>query len=165
MISYRRLELILRTQCRRTGGLCNHLRMPKRLNQHEATTTDASWFPDLVRVGDCVKNRPGAKILAMAYPFVRKDRDSDLNVRVGQPFPAGGRHGWTNSFHHLTNTSFTLSIHPTMRTFEISYMLKTSSNSATQKATVQATDSVMARRIFEQQNPQCKVVSTPREVR
>lgn len=52
-----------------------------------------------------------------------------------------------------------------MRSFEISYMLKTSSNAATLKAVIQAPDSVTARRIFEQQNPQCKVVSTPREIR
>lgn len=52
-----------------------------------------------------------------------------------------------------------------MKTYEIAYMLKTSSNSATQRITVQASDSVMARRIFEQQNPQCKIASTPREIR
>jgi hypothetical protein len=52
-----------------------------------------------------------------------------------------------------------------MRTFEISYILKTSSNSTMQRAIIQASDTVMARRIFEQQNPQCKVVSAPREIR
>jgi len=52
-----------------------------------------------------------------------------------------------------------------MRSFEISYILKSSSNSITQRTVIQATDSTMARRIFEQQNPQCKIVSTPREIR
>jgi hypothetical protein len=52
-----------------------------------------------------------------------------------------------------------------MRTFEISYVLKNSSNSTTQRTTVQASDSVMARRIFEQQNPECRVVGTPREIK
>lgn len=51
-----------------------------------------------------------------------------------------------------------------MRTFEICYILKGSSNASTQRAIIQASDSVMARRIFEQQNPGCKVVSTPREI-
>jgi hypothetical protein len=53
---------------------------------------------------------------------------------------------------------------PVMRTFEICYILKGSSNASTQRAIIQASDSVMARRIFEQQNPGCKVVSTPREI-
>lgn len=52
-----------------------------------------------------------------------------------------------------------------MRSFEISYVLKNSSNSAMHRTIVQATDTVMARRIFEQQNPGCKIVATPREVR
>jgi len=52
-----------------------------------------------------------------------------------------------------------------MRSFEISYILKTSTNSITQRVIIQASDSIMARRIFEQQNPQCKVVATPREIR
>lgn len=52
-----------------------------------------------------------------------------------------------------------------MRTFEISYILKNSSNSAIQRTTVQASDTIMARRIFEQQNPGCKIVGTPREIR
>lgn len=59
----------------------------------------------------------------------------------------------------------TTSIHFAMRTFEICYVLTNSSNSATQRTTVQASDSVMARRIFEQQNPQCRVVATPREIK
>ena len=52
-----------------------------------------------------------------------------------------------------------------MRTFEISYILKNSSNSATQRTTVQASDMFTARRIFEQQNPGCRIVSTLREIR
>jgi len=52
-----------------------------------------------------------------------------------------------------------------MRSFEISYILKTSSNSITHRAIIQANDSIMTQRIFEQQNPQCKVVSNPREIR
>ena len=59
----------------------------------------------------------------------------------------------------------TTSTHTTMRTFEICYILKTSTNSITQRAIIQATDTTMARRIFEQQNPQCKIVSAPREIR
>jgi len=52
-----------------------------------------------------------------------------------------------------------------MRSFEISFVLKTSTNSITQRAIIQANDSIMARRIFEQQNPQCKVVANPREIK
>lgn len=52
-----------------------------------------------------------------------------------------------------------------MRSFEISYILKNSSNSATQRTIIQASDTVMARRIFEQQNPGCKIMGTPREIR
>ncbi len=52
-----------------------------------------------------------------------------------------------------------------LRSFEISYVLTGSSNSATLKAIIQATDTVMARRIFEQQNPGCKVVASPKEIR
>ena len=52
-----------------------------------------------------------------------------------------------------------------MRSFEISYILKSSSNSATQRTIIQASDTTMARRIFEQQNPQCKIVAAPREIR
>lgn len=52
-----------------------------------------------------------------------------------------------------------------MRSFEISYMLKNSSNAATLRTVIQATDTVMARRVFEQQNPGCKIVSAPREIR
>jgi hypothetical protein len=51
----------------------------------------------------------------------------------------------------------------THRQFEIAFRLN-SSNAATQYTVVTATDSVMARRIFEQQNPACKVVSTPKDV-
>jgi len=50
------------------------------------------------------------------------------------------------------------------RLFEISYILRNSSNSATQRAYVNASDTVMARRIFEQQNPACKIVSSPKDV-
>lgn len=52
-----------------------------------------------------------------------------------------------------------------MRSFEISFILTGSSNVTTQKMIIQATDPVMARKIFEQQNPGCRVVSTPREIR
>lgn len=52
-----------------------------------------------------------------------------------------------------------------MRTFEIKFVIKNSSNSAMQTMTVQATDTVMARRIFEQQNPGCRIAGTPREIR
>jgi len=52
-----------------------------------------------------------------------------------------------------------------MRTFEIAYILKSSSNSTTQYAIIQASDTIMARRIFEQQNPGCKVMAAPREIR
>ena len=52
-----------------------------------------------------------------------------------------------------------------MRSFEISYVLKTSSNSITHRVIIQANDSITARRIFEQQNPECKVVANPREIR
>lgn len=52
-----------------------------------------------------------------------------------------------------------------MRSFEISYVLKTSTSGVTQRAIIQASDTVMARRIFEQQNPQCKVLAAPREIR
>ena len=52
-----------------------------------------------------------------------------------------------------------------MRSFEITYMLKNSSNNAMQSAITQATDSFMPQRIFEQQNPGCKIVSTPREIK
>ena len=52
-----------------------------------------------------------------------------------------------------------------MRNFEISFILKTSTNSITQRTVIQANDSIMARRIFEQQNPQCKVVANPREIK
>lgn len=52
-----------------------------------------------------------------------------------------------------------------MRSFEITYMLKNSPSSPTQHAIIQATDPMTARRIFEQQNPGCKVVSAPREIR
>jgi hypothetical protein len=41
-----------------------------------------------------------------------------------------------------------------MRTFEITYRLK-AGNSGQQKTTVQAPDPRTARRIFEQQNPDC----------
>ncbi len=51
----------------------------------------------------------------------------------------------------------------THRQFEIAFRLN-GSNAATQYTVVTAIDSVMARRIFEQQNPACKVVSTPRDV-
>ena len=50
------------------------------------------------------------------------------------------------------------------RVFEISYILRTSSNAATQRAYISATDTVMARRIFEQQNPACKVVASVKDV-
>ena len=52
-----------------------------------------------------------------------------------------------------------------MRSFEITYILKNSSNAAQHRTIVQATDTVMARKIFEQQNPGCKIVATPREIR
>ena len=52
-----------------------------------------------------------------------------------------------------------------MRSFEIPYMLKNSSNAVTLRMIIQAPDPVMARRIFEQQNPGCKIVGTPREIR
>ena len=60
---------------------------------------------------------------------------------------------------------FTTSNQSAMRNFEISYILKTSTNSITQRTVIQANDSIMARRIFEQQNPQCKVVANPREIK
>lgn len=50
------------------------------------------------------------------------------------------------------------------RYFEIKYMLKNSSNNATQVTVIQATDSSMARRIFEQQNPACHITSSPQDV-
>jgi len=50
------------------------------------------------------------------------------------------------------------------RQFEITYFLQ-GSNAATQRAIVTATDATMARKIFEQQNPQCKVSGSPREVK
>lgn len=53
----------------------------------------------------------------------------------------------------------------TMRTFEICYFLLTSPSAPMQRAIVQATDSMTARRIFEQQNPATRVASQPREVR
>ena len=60
---------------------------------------------------------------------------------------------------------FTTSNQSAMRNFEISFILQTSSNSITQRTVIQANDSIMARRIFEQQNPQCKVVANPREIK
>jgi hypothetical protein len=51
----------------------------------------------------------------------------------------------------------------THRQFEIAFRLN-GSNAATQHTVITATDSVMGRRIFEQQNPACKVVSTPKEM-
>jgi hypothetical protein len=51
----------------------------------------------------------------------------------------------------------------THRQFEISFRLS-GSNDATQRTVITATDSVTARRIFEQQNPSSKVTSTPRDV-
>lgn len=60
---------------------------------------------------------------------------------------------------------FTTSNQSAMRNFEISFILKTSTNSITQRTVIQANDSIMARRIFEQQNPQCKVVANPREIK
>lgn len=52
-----------------------------------------------------------------------------------------------------------------MRTFEITYTLKNPHSSPMQRTTIQATDSFVARRIFEQQNPGCKIFGTPREIR
>ncbi|WP_193211157.1 hypothetical protein [Luteolibacter marinus] len=52
-----------------------------------------------------------------------------------------------------------------MRSFEITYVLKNSSNSALHRTIIQATDTVMARKIFEQQNPGLRIVATPREIR
>lgn len=52
-----------------------------------------------------------------------------------------------------------------MRSFEFSFILIGSSNAATQKAVIRAADSIMARKLFEQQNPGCRIVSTPREIR
>ena len=52
-----------------------------------------------------------------------------------------------------------------MRNFEIPYIVKTSTNSITHRVTIRANDTTMARRIFEQQNPQCKVVANPREIK
>lgn len=50
------------------------------------------------------------------------------------------------------------------RLFEISYVLRDSSNATTQRALIHASDTVMARRLFEQQNPACKVVASPKDV-
>ena len=60
---------------------------------------------------------------------------------------------------------FTTSNQSAMRNFEIPYILKTSSNTITHRVVIRANDSIMARRIFEQQNPQCKVVANPREIK
>ncbi len=51
-----------------------------------------------------------------------------------------------------------------MRSFEITYFVS-GANALMQRTIVQASDPVMARRIFEQQNPQCRVAGTPREIR
>jgi hypothetical protein len=50
-----------------------------------------------------------------------------------------------------------------MRKYEIIYRLKTG-NSGQQRTTIQASDQMTARRIFEQQNPGC-VVEVCREAR
>lgn len=52
-----------------------------------------------------------------------------------------------------------------MRSFEICYTLKNSNSTPMQRTIIQATDHFVARRIFEQQNPQCRMVGTPREIR
>lgn len=51
-----------------------------------------------------------------------------------------------------------------MRTFEITYVLVNSPSTPMQRTTIQATDTVTVRRIFEQQNPQCKLVGSPRAI-
>lgn len=51
----------------------------------------------------------------------------------------------------------------THRQFEVAFRLN-GSNAATQRTIITATDSVTARRLFEQQNPACKVNSTPKDV-
>lgn len=67
----------------------------------------------------------------------------------------------THPFRDILLTS----THNIMRSFEITYMLKNSSNCSMQRVVIQATDPYMAKRIFEQQNPGCKIVSAPREIR
>lgn len=52
---------------------------------------------------------------------------------------------------------------PLMRTYEIIYRLKTG-NSGQQRTTIQASDQMTARRIFEQQNSGC-IVEVCREAR
>ena len=47
--------------------------------------------------------------------------------------------------------------------YEILYVL--TSGSHMQTAVITATDPSSARRIFEQQNPKCKILGTPSEVR
>jgi len=51
-----------------------------------------------------------------------------------------------------------------MKKYEIAFRL-TKGNSGQQKTTVSASDSFTARRIFNQQNPGCKIISVPTEVR
>jgi hypothetical protein len=51
-----------------------------------------------------------------------------------------------------------------MKKYEIAFWLK-KGNSGQQKTTVQASDSFTARRIFTQQNPGCRIISVPIEVR
>ena len=51
-----------------------------------------------------------------------------------------------------------------MKKYEIAFRL-IKGNSGQQKTTVQASDSFTARRIFTQQNPGCKIISAPTEVR
>jgi len=50
------------------------------------------------------------------------------------------------------------------RRFEISYHL-INSNSAAQFTVISASDPYTARRIFEQQNPKCRIFGSPKELR
>jgi hypothetical protein len=51
-----------------------------------------------------------------------------------------------------------------MKKYQIAFRL-VKGNSGQQMTTVQASDSFTARRIFNQQNPGCKITSLPTEVR
>jgi hypothetical protein len=50
------------------------------------------------------------------------------------------------------------------RLFEINFRL-VNSTSPTQRTLISATDPLTARRIFEQQNPQCAIFGSPKELR